>query len=377
MADKRDYYEVLGVSKTASQDEIKSAYRKLAKQYHPDINKSPDAPEKFKEVTEAYEILSDPQKRAQYDQFGHAAFDQNGPGGFGGGAGFGGFEGFEGGFEGFGDLFSQFFGGGARSGSRRNTPRRGDDKLITVRLSFDQAVKGTSVDIPLDYVTTCPDCKGSGAKSPSDIHTCQRCHGTGRVVTQRQSFIGVIQQEAPCPDCHGTGKTIDHKCDKCNGNGKVRKQETITVNIPRGVDTGNRIRVEGKGQAGVNGGPNGYLYIQIDVAPSQQFVRKGADIYFNLPISYTDALLGAVITVPTVTGDCDLTVPPCTESNTILKMAGKGVTLPNGKTGSQFVTINVKFPKTLNKEQIDLVKKLDEIENKKGTFFGLFKKKKK
>ncbi len=377
MADqKRDYYEVLGVSKTATQDEIKSAYRKLAKQYHPDLNKSPDAPAKFKEVQEAYEVLGDQQKRAQYDQFGFAAFDNNGANGFQ--QGFNGFQ--QGDFSDFGDIgdiFSSFFGGGGRSSGRRGSvPRRGEDRLVQVKINFDQAVRGTKVDIPLSYVATCPDCHGTGAKTPSDLETCHTCGGRGRVRMRRQTLFGMMESEEECPDCHGLGKTIKRKCDHCHGSGRVQVNETITVNIPRGVDTDDKIRVPGKGEPGVNGGENGDLIIQIQVSSSQTFVRKGNDVYVNIPISYTDALLGATVTVPTVTGDCDLVIPPCTDPNTILKMSGKGITTTNGKTGNQYVTINVKFPKSLTKEQQDLVRKLDEIENNKGGIFSWFKRKK-
>lgn len=370
---KRDYYEVLGVSKTATQDEIKSAYRKLAKQYHPDINKSPDAPEKFKEVQEAYEVLGDSQKRAQYDQFGFAAFDNNGANGFQ--QGFQGQGGF-GDFDDINDIFSSFFGGGARSSRRSNMPRQGEDRLMQVKINFDQAVKGTKVDIPLSHVDTCPDCHGTGAKTPSDVETCKTCGGRGRVRTRRQTIFGVMESEEECPMCHGKGKTIKRKCDTCHGSGRVQVNETITVNVPKGVDSGDRIRIAGKGEAGVNGGQNGDLILEIQVTPSQTFVRKGADVYINIPVSYTDALLGGVITVPTVTGDCDLVIPPCTDPNTILKMSGKGITTPNGKIGNEYVTINVKFPKSLNKEQQDLVKKLDELEEKKGGIFNWFKRKK-
>lgn len=377
MADqKRDYYEVLGVNKTATQDEIKSAYRKLAKKYHPDLNKSPDAPAKFKEATEAYEVLSDENKRKQYDQFGHAAFDNNGANGFQGGFnGFGGAGGFED-FGDLGDIFSSFFGGGSSRARRNNMPRRGADRTVQVKISFDQAVKGTKVDIPLSYVDNCPECHGTGAKTPNDVETCKTCGGRGRVRMRRQTLFGMMESEEECPDCHGTGKTIKRKCDHCHGAGRVQVSETITVNIPHGVDTGNKIRISGKGEPGVNNGPSGDLIIQIQVAPSQTFVRKEADVYINAPISYTDALLGGTITVPTVTGDCDLVIPPCTNPGTILKMSGKGITTPNGKTGNQYVTINVKFPKSLNSEQKELVKKLDDIESSKGSLFGLFRKKK-
>lgn len=372
MADSNtDYYEVLGVNKNATADEIKSAYRKLAKKYHPDLNHAPDAAEKFKEITKAYEVLSDPQKRAQYDQFGQAAFDNNGANGFSGFNGFNFQEGTD--FGDLGDIFSQFFGGGSRTRSsraRNNVPRKGADKTVTVNLSFDQAIKGAKVDIPLDYVETCPDCHGSGAKTPSDIETCPTCGGRGYVNSRRSTLFGMMETQSVCPDCGGTGKHIKAKCSTCHGAGRVRVSKTITVNIPQGVDTGNIIRIEGKGEAGINGGPNGDLLIKMNVSTSTTFTRKGADIYLSVPVSVTDALLGATIIVPSVWGDCELTIPSCTEPDTIMKMAGQGVKLPSGKVGDQYVTINVKFPKSLNAEQKDIISRFADIEEKKPT--GLF-----
>ena len=376
MSEKRDYYEVLGVDKNATQDEIKSAYRKLAKQYHPDLNKSPAAPERFKEVQDAYEVLGNADQRKQYDHFGHAAFDNNGTDGFQGG--FNGCQGADfGDFGDIGDIFSSFFGGGASTSSRRsNMPRNGEDRVIQVNLSFDDAVKGTKVDIPLEYVDTCPHCHGTGAENPSDVTTCPTCRGTGRVRTRKTTIFGVMETEDACPDCHGSGKKVTHKCTQCKGSGRVKKSETITLNIPHGVDTGDRMNVRGKGEPGVNGGENGNLIVAFNVKPSQTFVRKGADVYINVPISISDALLGATITVPTVTGDCDLVIPSCTEPGTILRMANKGITLPSGKTGNQYVTVNVKFPKSLDSEQKELISKFDDIESKKsnGVFSWLKRK---
>ena len=374
MAGKRDYYEVLGVDKNATQDQIQHAYRTLAKKYHPDLNHSPDAPEKFKEISEAYEVLKDPQKRAQYDQFGHAAFDNNGANGFQNG-----FNGFSGGFSeaDFGDIndiFSQFFGGGARSGRRNSSmPRKGADRKVTVKLSFDQAVHGAKVDIPLDYIKTCPDCHGTGARSQDDIITCSTCHGTGRVRTRRQTIFGMMESEGVCPDCGGSGKRVRAKCNTCHGQGRVRVNETISVNIPKGVDNNDMIRIQGKGDAGVNGGPNGDLILVIQVAKSQIFERKGADIYTSVDVSLADALLGAAVNVKTVQGDFSLNVPPCTQPNTILKMGGMGVTLPSGKTGDQYVTIRVVFPKSLSQEEKDIIRQFDDAESRKpqGVFSWL------
>lgn len=377
MAEKRDYYEVLGVSKTASDDEIKSAYRKLAKQYHPDINKAPDAADKFKEVTEAYEILSDKNKRAQYDRFGQAAFDNNGQGGFSGFSGAG-MNAEDFGFGDFGDIFSQFFGGGASRGRASNLPQKGEDRMIQVSLSFEDAVAGKKVDIPLSYVSNCKACNGTGARNGTDFKVCPTCKGKGKVITTRQTILGMMQSEAICPDCHGTGKTILNKCDHCHGSGRVKVDETITVNIPHGVDTGDTMRCKEKGNPGINGGPNGDLVIKLKVGKSSKFTRDKADVYIDCPLSVTDALLGCTVTIPTVTGDCDLIIPPLTEPNTILKMANKGITLPNGKTGDQFVKVIVKFPKKLSSTQEDLLKKFADEEDKKGnSLFSIFKGKRK
>lgn len=373
--EKRDYYEVLGIDKNATPDEIKKAYRELAKKYHPDINHSPDAPEKFKEITEAYECLSDPQKKAMYDQYGFAAFDQNGQAGFNGQqANFNDAD-----FGDLGDIFSQFFGGGAAQGGRRRrdtTPRRGTDRGVHINLSFDQAVNGTKVDIPLDYVTVCPDCHGTGARSDDDIETCPTCHGSGRVRTRQQTLFGVMEAEEACPDCNGTGKRVRVKCPHCHGAGRVRVSETISVNIPHGVDTDDTIRIADKGNPGVNGGPNGDLIIQITVNPSQTFTRKGADVYISIPVAVSDALLGATVTVPTIKGDVDLVIPPCTEPDTILRMVNQGIVLPSGKVGNQYVTVQVKFPKSLNNAQKDAITAFDNEEYKKNNgVFGWLKQK--
>lgn len=376
MAEKRDYYEVLGIDKSASPDQIKSAYRQMAKKYHPDLNKSPDAPAKFKEVQEAYEVLSDPQKKQAYDQFGFAAFDQNGQAGFQGqqGAGFG-----EGGFDAddLNDIFGQFFGGGSRrSSSNRSTPRKGNDHSIRVKLSFDQAVHGAKVDIPTSYVGVCPDCHGTGADSPSDVETCPTCHGQGHVRARRQTIFGTMETDEVCPTCGGSGKFIAHKCNRCHGTGKVRFNETLTVNIPHGVDTGDTICISGKGDAGSNGGPSGDLIIEVEVSPSSTFTRKGADVYINVPISVQDALLGCTVSVPSINGDMDLNIPSCTEGNTILKMRNQGIVLPSGKTGDEYVTISVKFPKKLSGKQIEDIEDFGNEEDRKGPF-NWFKAKRK
>lgn len=371
MATKRDYYEILGVDKNASQDDIKHAYRTLAKKYHPDINHDADAPEKFKEVQEAYEVLSDSQKKAMYDQYGHAAFDQNGAGGFGGQqANFS-----QADFGDLGDIFSQFFGGGARSSGRNNMPRKGSDVGVRINLSFDEAVHGCKKDISLDYVRACPDCNGTGAKNGTDFETCRTCSGKGHVHTRRQTLFGMMESDEVCPDCHGSGKRIRTKCEHCHGSGRVNGKETITVTIPNGVDNDQSIKIQGKGNPGANGGPSGDLIIKLFVSSSKTFTRKGADVYTNVSISVWDALLGCVVTIPTVNGDVDLTVPPATEPNTILKLSGKGITLPNGKTGDQYATVSVKFPKKLNSKQTELIKQFAAEEENKGGLFSWLKAK--
>ncbi len=375
MAEKRDYYEILGIDKTADADQIKHAYRQMAKKYHPDINHAPDAAEKFKEIQEAYEVLSDPKKKAMYDQYGSAAFDQNGQTGFNGTSGFQ-----EADFGDLGDIFSQFFGGsmGGRSSRTRDTlPRKGRDTAMKISLSFDQAVHGCKIDVPLHYVKTCPDCHGTGAKTPNDYQTCKTCGGRGSVRARRSTIFGVMESEEICPDCHGSGKTIKNKCDHCHGSGRVEVNETVTVNIPHGVDTGDNIRIKEKGEVGVNGGQNGDLLLQINVSPSKTFTRKGADVYTNIPISVGDALLGATVTVNTVNGTFDLTIPSCTEPNTILKMTGQGITLPNGKVGDQYCTVSIKFPKKLSKKQQDLIAEFQKEEEGKGGIFNWLKGKRK
>ena len=376
MAEKRDYYDILGVSRDASDDQIKSAYRKLAKQYHPDLNHAPDAAEKFKEVTEAYEVPSDSNKRRQYDQFGRAAFDNNGQGGFSGFSGSGMNGGFD--FDDLGDIFSQFFGGG-RSSRGDNLPRKGADTLVNVTLTFDQAVHGCKVDIPLNHVRNCDECHGTGALHGTDFKKCPTCNGTGRVLTRRQTILGTMQTESVCPDCHGSGKIIVNKCTKCHGSGKVQSNETLTVNIPAGVDTGSQIRIQDKGKAGENGGPNGDLIIRITALESKIFKRDKENVSIDCPISFIDAILGCTVTVPTINGDCDLVIPQSCQPNTILKMTGKGIpSLKGQKSGDQFVNVIVKFPKKLTATQEELLKKFQEEEDKKGnSIFDIFKGKRK
>ena len=375
MADKRDYYEVLGLSKGASEDDIKKAYRKLAKQYHPDINKAPDAEAKFKEVNEAYEVLSDPQKRSTYDQFGFAGMDGTG---FGQG-GFGGFGGMN--MDDLGDIFSSFMGGmgggfsgfnfGGRS-SRRNGPMKGENRYMSMDIDFLDAVHGVTKNINISVDKKCEYCDGTGAESKSDIETCPTCHGSGVTMRQSRTPFGVIQQQGVCPDCNGTGKRIKKKCSHCGGSGYNNVREQVEVNIPAGISSGQQVRIQGYGERGENGGPNGDLYIEIRVKPHKYFVREDNDIYIKVPISSIDATLGTKIDVPTPYGDVELTIPAGTQPNSKLRLKGYGVKeLRSNNKGDQYVEIEVNIPKKLSKDEKELYEKLAE---KKESIFDKFKK---
>ena len=360
---KKDYYEVLGVDKNASQAEITSAFRKMAKKYHPDINKEEGAEAKFKEVGEAYSVLGDEQKRKQYDQFGHAAFENgangNPYGNYGGFNGFSGFSGFED-FD-FGDIFGDLFGaqfGGSRRGAKKNRPRKGDDTLVRVNLTFEEAVFGCKKELKLDLDEECTNCKGKGG---FDEKTCSTCGGTGRVVTQSQSIFGVIQQQTTCPDCGGTGKTFERVCPDCKGHGHITKNKTIEVDIPAGVDNGSELRISGKGSMGYNGGPNGDIYIQFRVKEHAIFQREGDDIYLDLPITITEAVLGCKKEIPTIYGNLVIEIDPGTQAGTKLRVKSKGVENPrSGKKGDMYVIVNVLIPEKLDKKQKELFKELDE-----------------
>lgn len=371
MADKRDYYEVLGVSKTASQDEIKKAYRSLAKKYHPDLNPNDKtAEEKFKEVNEAYETLSDESKRQQYDQFGFAG-NQQGFGGFNGG--FGG----AGGFGGFEDIFSSFFGGGRSSGRNSNRPRQGDDIEQSIVIDFQESIDGCKKTIKLSVDDECSACGGTGAYSKKDIHVCERCHGSGSVVVEQNSLFGRVQTQTTCPKCGGRGQEITKKCEKCNGKGRIRKVKDITLNIPAGIADGMSMRLEGKGAAGFNGGPNGDLYVTIKVRPSKDFRREGDDIYLEVPISFYQAALGDNIDVPTPYGSVNLKIPAGTQTGTKFRLRGKGVkNVRGGGMGDQFVIVNVVTPTNLSNEEKKLFEQLANVETSKGeTPWEKFKKK--
>lgn len=358
---KRDYYEVLGVAKGASEAEIKKAYRSRAKKYHPDMNKADDAADKFKEVQEAYEVLSDSTKRSQYDQFGHAAFDQNQ--GFGGGGG---------GFDDFGDIFSSFFGGG---GQRRNpnAPQRGQDRFMTLRVDFLDAVFGTEKTVTLTVEESCHSCHGSGAFSSKDVKTCGRCHGSGQVTTAQRTPFGTFQQQATCPDCQGKGKIVSKPCKECSGAGYTRKKKDVDIKIPAGIATGQQLRVNGMGERGVNGGPQGDLYVEISVSTHKFFIRQGNDIHIKIPISAVDATLGVVIDVPTVHGDVALTIPAGTQPNTKFRLKDKGVPdLRSSRKGDQFVEVQIEIPTKISKADRELYEQLQN--EKSDTVFNRFKK---
>ncbi|MGG7198406.1 molecular chaperone DnaJ [Clostridium butyricum] len=347
MANK-DYYEVLGLQKGASDDEIKRAFRKLAVKYHPDRNQgNAEAEEKFKEINEAYQILSDPEKKAKYDQFGSAAFD--GTGGFNGG-GFGGFDGFD--MGGFGDIFESFFGGGGGNSRRRNGPVRGNDIEYTVTLTFEEAVFGVEKEISITRSENCEHCSGSGAEPGTNVKTCPTCGGSGQVRVQRQTPLGSFVSTSTCDHCQGSGKITETPCKECKGKGNIRKNRTIKVNIPAGVDTGNVMPLRGQGEHGLRGGTPGDLYIKINVTPSKVFTRKGNDIYIDTHISMAKAALGTEITVATVDGNVKYTIPAGTQSGTMFRLKSKGIQRVNstGK-GDQYVKVIVDIPKSLNKAQ--------------------------
>ena len=371
MANKRDYYEVLGVNKNASKDEIKSAYRKLAKQYHPD-NKETGDEAKFKEIQEAYDILYDDQKRSAYDQFGHAAFEQAGSN-----PGANPFQGS--GFSGFGDLgdiFNSFFGGGRRQNQNPAAPRRGDDVLKRIKIDFMDAINGVELDVPTEVDERCPKCGGTGANTPSDVQSCNQCHGAGYVSYRRQSLFGPVMSQETCPTCGGTGKTVKEKCKECSGKGYVHKKKTIKVKVPAGINNGQQIVSRGNGERGYNGGENGDLYFEIVIKEHQYFKREGNDISLEIPLDFVDACLGTKVDVPTVYGDMTLTIPAGSQPNQILRMRGCGVKdLRSGKPGDQYVKLNIKVPTTLSKTQKEHLEKFREETDKKNE--GLFSKFKK
>ena len=355
---KRDYYEVLGVNKDASEAEIKRAYRKLAAQYHPDVNHEPDAEAKFKEINEANEVLSDPDKRARYDQFGFAGVDPNFNAGAAGGNPFGGF----GDFGDLGDLFGSFFGGGRSSRRSANAPSRGEDISQRVEVTFEEAAFGTEKEISASRIENCDRCSGSGAEPGSSVETCLRCNGRGTVRTQ-QSFMGMtMQSTAPCPECRGTGKIIRTPCSRCKGKGKIRRNHKVTVKFPAGIDDGQTLRVRGEGSAGFNGGPSGDLMVTVTVRSHPIFTRQGQNVYCEMPITFTQAACGAEVEVPTLDGKVRYTIGEGTQTGTTFRLRGKGIPYVNGRgRGDQYVTVVVETPARLTREQKDLLKRFDEL----------------
>lgn len=339
-----EYYDRLGVSKDASQDEIKRAYRKMSKKYHPDINKEPGAEEKYKEVQEAYETLSDDQKRAAYDQYG-----PDGANGFGGQGGFGGFDGGAG-FGGFEDIFSSFFGGGATRNP--NAPRQGDDLQYRVNLSFEEAIFGAEKEVHYNREATCKTCSGSGAKPGTSPVTCGRCHGQGVINVDTQTPLGMMRRQVTCDVCHGTGQEIKELCQTCHGTGHEKQSHKVSVKIPAGVETGQQIRFAGQGEAGFNGGPYGDLFVIINVNPSDKFTRDGSTIYYTLNISFVQAALGDTVEVPTVHGNVEMTIPAGTQTGKTFRLKGKGAPrLRGGSQGDQHVTVKIVTPTKLNDAQ--------------------------
>lgn len=366
---KRDYYEVLGLSKGASDAEIKKAYRSLAKKYHPDVNKAKDAEVKFKEINEAYGVLSDPQKKQAYDQFGFAGMD-----------------GMNSGFQNMGDMgdlgdiFSSFFGGGGFSdfgfgsrSSRRNGPIQGENRYTQISIDFLEAVNGTTKSININYDKTCSKCSGSGAASSSDIATCSTCRGSGQVKKQQRSILGYIQTVGQCPDCGGSGKTIKKRCPHCNGKGYTNVKENVDINIPAGIATGQQIRMAGYGEHGFNGGPNGDLYVEVNVRKHEHFIREGNNVLIKIPISSIDATLGTTVDVPTVKGDVELKIPAGTQPGTKFRLKGYGIKeLRSSYVGDQYVEVDVKIPTKLSKNEKEYYQKIKD--NSKESIFEKFKK---
>ena len=375
MADKRDYYEVLGVQKGASEDELKKAYRKLAKENHPDLHPGDkDCEARFKEINEAYEVLSDPDKRAKYDQFGHAAFDPNQ--GFGGG-GFGGFGDFSG-FGGFGDIFGDIFGFGGGGGKNPNAPRKGDNLRANLNIKFEEAAFGVKKDVTLTRIEQCPDCKGSGCAAGTTAEVCPDCKGSGQVKTTQRTPFGMMQSNVQCSKCKGRGKIIHSPCQTCRGIGSIRRQHKVNINVPAGIDDGQTISLRGQGNAGLNGGPAGDLLVTILVQPHARFEREGTSILLEQEISFAKAALGAEIEVPTLDGKVKLTVPEGTQTGTMFRLKGKGVPyLRSTGRGDQFVTVRVVVPKGLNSNQKEALKAFAESLGETVETKGIFGKRKK
>ena len=373
---KRDYYEVLGVTKGASEDEIKKAYKKMARKYHPDLNPGDkDAEEHFKEVNEAYEVLSDPDKKARYDQYGHAGVDPN----FGAGAGFdGNFD-----FGDLGDIFGSFFGGGFGGGGRRtnpNAPQRGESIRMSLAISFEEAAFGCEKAVTVERLEQCETCHGNGCAPGTTPEVCPDCRGTGQVQVRRQTPMGVFATSSPCPKCGGKGQIIHQPCKDCHGSGTVRRRKTIQASIPAGIDNGQTISIRGQGNAGKNGGPAGDLLITITVRPHELFRREGTSVLCEAPITFTQAVLGAELEIPTIDGKVKYDLPEGTQSGTTFRLKGKGIPSINGRgRGDQYVTVYIETPRNLNKEQKEALKKFaesmgDNNYEERGKFFKKFKK---
>jgi molecular chaperone DnaJ len=361
MAVKRDYYEILGVTHSANEDEIKKAFRRLARQYHPDVNKDKSAEERFKEINEAYEVLGDAQKRQAYDRFGHA--------GVGAGAGAGSpFEGF-GGFGNFSDIFEQIFATatGAAGGTRRGTPQRGADLRYELTISFEEAVRGCQKEIEIPRWESCSNCRGSGAQPGTNTARCSACQGTGEIRRVQQSIFGQFVNVMVCDRCRGEGRVITTPCDRCGGQGRVRNIRRVTVNIPAGVDDGITVRVTGEGEAPARGGTPGNLFVALSVKPHDYFKRQGTDLLFDLPITYSDAALGAEVEVPTLDGKETLKIPSGTQSGRTFRLKNKGVNvIHSNQRGDELVTVKVVTPQSLTSEQKELLRKFAEIERQQA-----------
>jgi molecular chaperone DnaJ len=380
VASKRDYYEVLGVERGASDAEIKKAYRKLAKQYHPDVNPGDAAAEaKFKEINEAYEILSDPQKRSQYDRFGHAGTDPNGFGGFGGfGGGFSDFD-----FGGIGDIFETFFGGtgfgGGRSSRARSGPKKGSDLKYSLDIAFEEAAFGVEKEISISRMESCSTCNGTGSKPGTQPQTCKHCNGTGQVQYKQSTPFGQFVNIKTCDVCRGEGKIITSPCETCGGKGRIRKNVKIKVNIPAGIDDGQTISLRGEGEPGTRGGPSGDLFISIRVKPHPLFQRQGSDVLCDIPITFVQAALGAELEVPTLDGKVKYTIPEGTQTGMIFRLKGKGIPYLRGNgRGDQYVKVNIEVPKKLNEKQKAILREFaeaigDDVHEQRKGFFDKMK----
>ena len=373
-ANKRDYYEVLGVEKNATPEQIKKAYRKLAKKYHPDMNPGDDeAANKFKEVNEAYEVLSDEDKKAKYDQFGFDGLDPNfGAGGFGGG--FGGFD--------FGDILSSVFGGGGfggfggGGGHDRNAPMQGPNLREVLRLTFEEAAFGCEKDLPIERIEACKECHGKGTTDPNGVQTCQRCHGTGVIQTQQRTPFGVMQTQQECPECGGDGHIIKNTCKVCSGRGLVRRRTTVHVKVPAGINNGQAINMHGQGHVGRNGGPNGDLIISIAVSPHPMFTRDGFDVHYTHPVSFVDATLGGELEIPTIDGKVKYNLPAGTQGDTTFRLKGKGIPrLNKSGRGDQYVTVSIQVPTNLSAEAKSALRAFDSaMKHKEAHKKGFFDK---